>query len=71
MDFLQKYRQRLMYLGEKVTVSGVGFKFYATPFDIDEVGRLLVRTETNEIQAITAGEISIRAVKIGLCHPSQ
>jgi BirA family biotin operon repressor/biotin-[acetyl-CoA-carboxylase] ligase len=57
-DFMQKYRARMMFLGEKITVTGAN-SFAATALDIDDTGRLVVQTENGEILSLSSGEVSI------------
>ncbi|MCL2356714.1 MAG: biotin--[acetyl-CoA-carboxylase] ligase [Defluviitaleaceae bacterium] len=64
-DFLEKYRARLMYLGEKITIheaGGAGEPYEATALNIDNIGRLIVRTNTGEELALSSGEVSVRGL---------
>ena len=58
--FLQKYRDRLLYLGEEIQVIGLKESYPAIALDIDEEGCLLVKTANGEKKALNSGEISIR-----------
>ena len=58
-EVFAEYRKRLMMLGQKVVVKGFTGSFAATALDIDENGRLLVRKENGEIEALSAGEVSL------------
>ena len=60
---LAAYRKRLMMLGQEVVVTGFTGSFVATALDIDENGRLLVRKENGDIEALTAGEVGLWASK--------
>jgi len=57
---IEKYRQRLMMIGKKVTVSGLGEPYEAIALDIDELGGLVVKKDSGEITSLSAGEISVR-----------
>ncbi|MCL2835546.1 MAG: biotin--[acetyl-CoA-carboxylase] ligase [Defluviitaleaceae bacterium] len=57
---LGKYKKRMMMLGSRITVSGTGEAFEATAVDIDDAGRLIVKTDRGDIIKLTSGDISIR-----------
>jgi len=59
-DFLKKYRERLMFLGEEITVTGTGKEYQATAIDIDDIGRLIVRNENGEIHSLFSGEVRVK-----------
>jgi len=59
-QIVEKYRQRLMMIGKKITVSGLGEPYEATALDIDDLGGLVVKKDTGEIASLSAGEISVR-----------
>lgn len=59
-SFLGQYRKDLFFLGQEVTVVGMAGQYTAVAMDIDEEGRLLVRTEDGRTKALNSGEISIR-----------
>jgi BirA family biotin operon repressor/biotin-[acetyl-CoA-carboxylase] ligase len=55
---ISEYRERLMWVGEKVTATGHG---QVTVIDVDDEARLLVQKEdSSEIITLSSGEISIR-----------
>jgi len=56
---LREYKQRLMMLGRQVQVRGAGEPYTAIALDIDAAARLIVRTETGEVQVLSSGEVSI------------
>ena len=58
-EVFAEYRKRLMMLGQKVVITGFTGSFAATALDIDENGRLLVQKENKEIEALSAGEVSL------------
>ncbi|MCL1842962.1 MAG: biotin--[acetyl-CoA-carboxylase] ligase [Defluviitaleaceae bacterium] len=58
--FVEKYRSRLMMLGEKITVYGMGKEYEATAIDIDEIGQLLVKTTDGEMHLLSSGEVSVK-----------
>jgi BirA family biotin operon repressor/biotin-[acetyl-CoA-carboxylase] ligase len=57
---LAGYRKRLMMLGKKITVSGLGDPYEAVALDIDDAGRLIVETEDGKVLPLFSGEVSIR-----------
>lgn len=59
---LQKYRERLFFLGQTVQVCGLREQYPAVALDVDGEGRLLVRREDGSITALNSGEISIRPI---------
>ena len=59
-QIVEKYRQRLMMIGKRVTVSGFGEPYEAIALDIDDLGGLVVKKDTGEITTLSAGEISVR-----------
>lgn len=59
-ELLAEYKARLMVLGRRVTVTGSGQPYEATPVDIDEIGRLIVKTDTGEVLTLASGEVSIK-----------
>ena len=58
---LRKYKKRLMTLGKKIIVVSTREKYEVTAVDIDDIGRLIVKTENNEIRALSAGEIKLQS----------
>jgi len=57
---LSKYKNRLMMLGKKVTVTGLKEVFEAIVIDIDDEARLIVRKDNGEITSLFTGEVSIK-----------
>jgi len=60
VKIIEKYRERLFILGMKVRVEGAVEPYEATVLDVDEMGRLLVRNDAEDVVVLSAGEISIR-----------
>ncbi|MCL1842777.1 MAG: biotin--[acetyl-CoA-carboxylase] ligase [Defluviitaleaceae bacterium] len=64
---LADYKSRLLMLGEKITVSSAtgaaGKAYKATALDIDNIGRLIVKTEKGETVHLSAGQISVALSK--------
>ncbi len=58
--FLDKYREKLLFLGEEITVIAADKTYTATAEDIDDDCRLIVRTPEGERIALGSGEISIK-----------
>ena len=58
---LDKYKKRLMMLGKKILVVSTNDEYAATAVDIDDIGRLIVRTGNNEIRSLSAGEIRMKS----------
>lgn len=61
VTFFDGYKNRLLYLGEKVTVTEKGGTYKARATDIDERFRLKVKTETGEERVLYTEEISVKA----------
>jgi BirA family biotin operon repressor/biotin-[acetyl-CoA-carboxylase] ligase len=59
-NFLDIYRKKLLYLGEKVIVTGGHEPFTATALYVDGSGRLIVRDESGETIVLTSGEVSVK-----------
>lgn len=57
---LLRYRERLLYVGEHVTVHGPKGSYEALVLGLDEKCRLLVKAKDGEERALSSGEISIR-----------
>ncbi len=58
--YLESYRKRLMWKGEKITVISGGSNTPARLLDVDKDCRLLVEYENGEKAAVSSGEISVR-----------
>ena len=66
VDFLEKYRARMMFLGEKIKIHNTAnaYEFTtATALDIDDTGRLVVQRENGEIFSLSSGEVSVRSIR--------
>ncbi len=61
--FLESYRSRLIWKGEKINLISGNMITPATLIDVDEKCRLLVELENGEHKTISSGEISIRKQK--------
>ena len=59
-QIIEKYRQRLMMIGKKITITGLGDPYEAIALDIDDLGGLIVEKDTGEIVSLSAGEISVK-----------
>jgi len=59
-QIIEEYRQRLMMIGKKIKVIGLGEPYEAIALDIDDLGGLIVEKDTGEIISLSAGEISVR-----------
>jgi BirA family biotin operon repressor/biotin-[acetyl-CoA-carboxylase] ligase len=53
---ISQYRERLMWLGERIIVNG---SYEATAIDIDVAGRLIIRKDSGELIPLSCGEVSI------------
>lgn len=58
---LADYRERLLYIGERVVCTRGAETFEATLIGVDEDYSLLVETD-GEIRALSSGEISVRSI---------
>lgn len=61
-ELVERYRRRLVMLGQKITVHGGGgaAPYSATALDIDSLGRLIVVKECGERAVLSAGEVSTK-----------
>lgn len=59
-EFIPLYREKLFFLGKKITVISPEGNYEAYAEDIDSMCRLIVRTETGEIKELNSGEISVK-----------
>lgn len=59
-DYIEKYRQRSLAIGRRITVLSGGKGTPATAHDIDNNCRLLVRYDDGSEAALSSGEISIK-----------
>lgn len=62
-EVMAAYRQRLMMLGQEVTVTQGDRSYSATALDIDDAGHLILQTADGTRQTLSSGEISIRIAK--------
>lgn len=58
-EIFEKYKKRLMMLGEYVTVITGQEEYIATAVDVDSAGHLIVRKESGELVTLLSGEIKI------------
>jgi len=54
-----KYKERLMILGKRVTIVGSKESFEAIAVDIDSLGHLVVKKDNGEILSLSTGEVRI------------
>ena len=60
----RQYKERLFILGEKITVTESNGAFFdAVAMDIDNIGRLIVKKDNDEILSLAAGEVSLKTQK--------
>ncbi len=59
-EFVSLYRDRLFFLGRKITVISSEEAYEATAEDIDDMCRLTVRTGQGQLRILGSGEISVR-----------
>lgn len=57
---LALYKERLLYLGERVVVHAPTGTYEATALSVDDECHLIVKTDDGEKRALSSGEISIR-----------
>ena len=62
ITFLEEYKNRLLYIGEKITVREKENLYEATVTGTDERLRLKVRTEKGEEKTLYTEEITIRKI---------
>ena len=59
--FLERYREKSVFLGNSVTVYPTGSEPYpAEAVRIDDAGRLIVRKEDGSLAVLDSGEVSVR-----------
>jgi len=56
---LAEYKQRMMMLGDIITIAGADEQYQATAIDIDDTGRLIVEIADGERRTLSSGEIRI------------
>ena len=61
-EMLKKYKARSLVIGKNISVTVAGETYKATAIDIDDAGRLILRTETGAARSLSAGEVSVRAL---------
>ncbi len=61
-EMLEKYKQRLLWLGQEILVTGNGEPYRAMALDIDAMGRLMVKKANGEVLFLSSGEISIQTI---------
>ena len=61
--FLEEYRSRLFMLGKEINVITPNETYVATATDIDSDAHLIVTLQNGEKRILSAGEISIKAIK--------
>ena len=61
--FAAEYKARSFLIGQPIHVLRSGETRLATAYDIDEECRLLVRYEDGSTEALSSGEVSVRAVR--------
>ncbi len=59
-ELFARYRQKLSMLGKNITVTQGGESFNAVALDIDGEGRLIVRKDNGELEALLHGDVSVR-----------
>lgn len=61
--FLHKYKEKLFFLGQEITVISSDGNYTATAVNIDDMCRLTVRNIKGELITLGSGEISIKIPK--------
>lgn len=59
-EIFEKYKKRLMMLGEEITVIQDQTEYKATAINIDPVGHLIVKNKSGELITLSSGEIRIQ-----------
>ena len=60
-EILREYKQRMLMLGEKISVKEPNQSYNAIALDIDGLGRLIVLNDAGETICLSSGEISVRS----------
>ena len=68
-SIVEEWKQRLSTIGHPVTVESVntradtdGDTVKGVAVDVDELGRLIIRTEGGHLEAVAAGEVTMLGV---------
>jgi len=59
-ELLDKYRKRLMMLGENILVTGPNKSYEAIAIDIDDAGQLIIKKDNDEVISLSSCEIRVR-----------
>ena len=61
-DMLRFYRENCVTIGKDISVAGAGQVRHGRALDVDEDGALVVRFSDSHVEAVNAGEVSIRGM---------
>ena len=59
---LSKYKERMFMLGKTITFNETENSYEATALDVDDIGRLVVKTFDNNLMHLSTGEVSIKTL---------
>ena len=57
---LAYYREKMLYIGENITVHRLGTSFSAVALGVDSDGHLMVKDENGKELALDSAEVSVR-----------
>ena len=61
-EMLQFYRENCVTIGKDISVAGAGEIRHGRALDVDDNGALIVRFSDSHVEAVNAGEVSIRGM---------
>lgn len=61
-DMLRFYRENCVTLGKEISVVGAGEIRHGRALDVDDEGALVVQFSDSHVEAVTAGEVSVRGM---------
>ena len=59
-EILEQYRRRLFILGKEVLIESAGQAYEAIALDVNEMGHLLIKNMSGELESLSSGEVSVR-----------
>ena len=61
-DMLRFYRENCVTLGKEISVVGAGEIRHGRALDVDDEGALVVQFSDSRVEAVNAGEVSVRGM---------
>jgi BirA family biotin operon repressor/biotin-[acetyl-CoA-carboxylase] ligase len=60
LPILGKWKKHAAFLGRKIVVTNLDEKLVGLAVDVDEEGKLLLKTENRVIHKVTVGDVSLQ-----------